>query len=155
MYLDNNLLVSGAVSGASITPQAITGTGNILSTNTVDLGVARDMGEGVDMPYLSAIIGTAVAGGTTTEIQVIQADDAALTSNVTVVGSSGPIATAKLTAGAQFNVLLNPIIGGKGQRYLGARYVVVGTNSAGTVTSHFTTDTQDGRKFYPSGYAVL
>lgn len=154
MYLDNNLLVSGSISGSTVTPQSIATSGNVLSTNTIDLGVARDIGEGTEYPILHAIIGTAVAGGTSTEIQAIVADDAALTTNVTVVGSSGAIATASLTAGKRFAVEINPQIGSTGRRYLGARYVITGTNSAGTVTAHFGLDTQDGQKFYTSGFSV-
>lgn len=154
MYLDNNLLVSGSVSGSTVTPQSIATSGSVLSTNTVDLGTARDIGEGTDYPYLHAIIGTAVAGGTSTEVQVIVADDAGLTTNVTVVGSSGAIATASLTAGKRIAVMLNPQVASLGRRYLGARYVITGTNSAGTVTAFFGLDVQDGQKFYASGFSV-
>lgn len=154
MYLDNNLLVSGSVSGNTVTPQSIATSGNVLSTNTVDLGTARDIGQGTDYPELHAFIGTAVAGGTSTEFQVITADDAALTTNVTVVGSSGAIATAALTAGKRIAVMINPQITNTVRRYLGARYVITGTNSAGTVTAHFGLDLQDGQRFYASGFSV-
>ena len=154
MYVDNNTLVSGSITGNTLTPQAITGTGNILSSNTIDLGQARDVGEGTEYPFLHAIIGTAVAGGTSTEIQAVIADDAALSTNVTVVGSSGAIATASLTAGKRVAVPVIPQIGSLGRRYLGVRYVVTGTNSAGTVTAFYGLDLQDGQKFYPSGFSV-
>ena len=154
MYVDNNTLVSGAITGNTLTPQSIATSGNILSTNTVDLGSARDIGEGTEYPYMHAIIGTAVAGGTSTEIQVVVADDAALSTNLTVVGSSGAVATAGLTAGKRFAVPISPQIGSLGRRYLGVRYVVVGTNSAGTVTAFFGADVQDGQKFYPGGFTV-
>jgi hypothetical protein len=147
MLLDNNLLVSNA--------QTVTGTNtSVLSTNTVDLGTNRDIGAGTEYPTLQAVIGTAFAGATSVEIQAIQADDAALSSGVTVIGSSGPIPLASLVAAARFEVNLNTRIGSKGQRYLGARYVIVGAGSAGAVTSFFGLDTQDGQKFYPSGYTV-
>lgn len=155
MYLDNNLLVSGSISGSTITPQTIATSGSVLSTNTVDLGTTRDIGSGNEYPALHAIIGTAVAGGTSTEIQVITADDSALTTNVTVVGTSGAVLTASLTAGARFAVFINPqLMGRSARRYLGARYVITGTNSAGTVTAHFGLDTQDGQRFYASGFSV-
>lgn len=154
MYVDNNTLVSGSISGNTVTPQSIATSGNILSTNTIDLGAARDIGEGTEYPYLHAIIGTAVAGGTSTEIQVVVADDAGLTTNLTVVGSSGAVATAGLTAGKRFAVPINPQIGSLGRRYLGVRYAVTGTNSAGTVTAFFGADVQDGQKFYPGGFTV-
>lgn len=133
------------------TAQAVTTTA--VSTDTVDLSQARDIGEGNDL-YMNFAIGTAFAGGTSTEFQVIVADNAALSTNVTVVGSSGAIATASLGAAASTTVRINPSVGSLGRRYLGARYVVVGTNSAGTVTADITLDLQDGRKTYPTAITV-
>lgn len=155
MYLDRNLTVSGTLSGTTWTGQSIATSGSVLSTDTIDLSQARDLGAGEVYPILHASIGTAVAGGTSTEIQAITADDAALTTNVTVIGSSGAILTAALTAGARFAVVLNPTLNGRTvRRYLGARYVIVGTNSAGTIISHFGLDEQDGQRFYASGFSV-
>ena len=156
MYVDNNLVVSGAVSAAgAVSGQTVTGTGNVLSTNTIDLGVARDIGEGNDRLKLRAEVLTAFAGATSVEMQAIVADDAALSSNVTVIGTTGAIPLASLTAGARFAVELNPRIGSKSQRYLGVRYVIVGTGSAGAVFADFGAEYQDGQKFYPNGFAVL
>ncbi len=147
MIIDSLLLVSNA--------QTVTGTNtSVLSTNTVDLGVNRDIGEGSEYPKLQAVVGTAFAGATSVEIQAVVADDAALSTNLTVIGSSGAIPVASLTAAARFVVELNARIASKGQRYMGARYVIVGAGSAGTVTSFFGLDTQDGQKHYPSGFAV-
>jgi len=126
----------------------------VLSTNTIDLGTQRDMGEGRDL-YLRSQVGTAFAGATSVEIQAITADDAALTTNVTVVGSSGAIPLASLTAAARFAAKLNPRLGSKGQRYLGARYVIVGAGSAGTITSDIGIEVQDGAKFYAGGFSVI
>lgn len=147
MYADNFLSLSSA--------QTVTGTNtSVLSTNTIDLGVARDVGEGGDI-YLRSQVGTAFAGATSVEIQAITADDAALSSNVTVIGSSGAIVLASLTAAARFAIELNPRLGSKGQRYLGVRYVIVGAGSAGTITSDIGVEVQDGAKFYASGFAVI
>jgi len=155
MYVDNNLLLSGAISGSTITGQTVTGTNtSVLSTNTVDLLQARDMGEGQDL-YLRAQVVTAVAGATSIEVQAIAADDAALTSNVTVIGTTGAIPLASLTAGARLASAINVRLASKGQRYLGARYVIVGTGSAGAFVCDLGIDIQDGQKFYPSGFAVL
>lgn len=157
MYVDNNLIVSGAVSAAgAVSGQTVTGTDtSVLSTNTVDLGVARDLGEGIDMPVLRTQVMTSFAGATSVEIQAIVADNAALSTNVTVIGSSGAIPLASLTAGARFVIDLNPRIGSKGKQYLGARYVIVGAGTAGAVFSDFGLEVQDGQKAYPSGFAVL
>lgn len=155
MFVDNNLVVSGAISSAgAVTYQNIYASGaSVLSTNTIDLGTARDIGAGEDV-MLRVEIGTAVSGGTSLEIQAISADDAGLTSNVTVLGTTGAIAVASLTAGSRWVVDPRPLIGSKGQRYLGARFVNVGANSAGTAFADFGVDYQDGQKFYPSGFSI-
>ena len=155
MYCDNFLLVSGAISAAGVVSgQTVTGASSVLSTNTVDLGQARDMGSGEDF-YARAQVLTAFTGLTALEIQAIVADDAALSSNVTVVGSTGAIPVASLTAGARFAWEINPRIASKGQRYLGVRYVPTGTGTAGAVFADFGIEIQDGQKFYPAGFSVL
>ncbi len=154
-YVDNNLVVAGGVTAAGvITYQTPATTSITLSTNAIDLGVGRDLGEGKDL-FIRSQIGAAFTGLTSLEIQAITADDAALTTNVTIVGTTGPIPLASLTAGARFAADLNPRIGSKGQRYLGARFSVVGTSTAGTAFVDFGVEIQDGQKFYPNGFAIL
>lgn len=137
------------------TDQVVTLTDtSALSTDTIDLSVARDIGEGEEL-YMNFAMTTAAVGGTSTQFEVIIADDAALTSNVTVVGSSGAIATANLTLGKNIAVRINPLVGSLGKRYMGARYTVVGTNSAGKVTADIVHTIQDGKKFYASGFTVV
>lgn len=141
MITDKLLRVSDA--------QAVTTTA--VSTDTVDLGTARDIGAGENL-FMNFTVGTAIAGGTSTEFQVISSASADL-STPTVLGSSGAIATAGLTAGKRVAVRVNPQINSNGQRYFGARYVVVGTNSAGTVTADVVHGVQD-QKSYASGFTV-
>lgn len=156
MYVDNNLVVSGAVgSTGTISSQTVTGTNtSVLSTNTIDLLQNRDMGEGEDF-YLRTQVTTAASGGTSVEVQAIYADDAALSTNVVVAGSTGAIPIASLTLGARVACEVNPRLASKGQRYLGARYVLVGAVAAGAYFSDFGAEVQDGQKFYPSGFSVL
>jgi hypothetical protein len=134
------------------TDQAVTTTA--VSTDTVDLSIARDMGEGGDL-YMNFAMTEAFAGGTSTNFEIIIADNAALSSNVVVIGASGAIVTASLTLGTNVAVRLNPQIASLGKRYLGARYTVSGTNTAGKVVADIVMDVQDGKKFYASGFAVV
>ncbi len=161
MLIDANLVVSGSIAGTATAPtltgQAVTATA--VSTNTIDLTSTRDIGEGNELLKLRALLTASFATLTSLTIEAIVADDAALSTNVTVIGSSGPIPVAQLLIGERFSVELNPRLAGTarlGRRYLGARYTVVGTNaSAGAVFAEFGTTVQDGLKNYPSGFAVL
>lgn len=153
--IDKNLILSGGYSAAGVTQfQTVTGSAAVLSTNTIDLGTKRDMGEG-DCMSLSVVVGTAFAGLTALDIEVIIADDAALTTNVESVGALKGVPVAKLTAGAAFECFVSPQIGSIGRRYLGARYTPTGTGTAGALFADLGDEVaQDGRKFYPSGITV-
>jgi hypothetical protein len=159
MITDSALLVSGVLAGtatsSTITGQSITGAGAVMSTNTVDLSWTRDVGEGNDLLKCRVEVVTAFTGLTALQVDVIQADDAALSTNVKAIGSSGPIPVASLTAGARFEIELNARIGSIGQRYLGLRYTPTGTSTAGAVIGDFGAGYSDGQKFYPVGYLIL
>lgn len=146
MITDQFLKVSAA--------QAVTATA--VSTDKVDLSTARDIGEGEDL-YMNFNVDTAftAAGAATMEMQVVVADDAALSTNVTVVGTTGAIAKTALVAGASFVARINPQIASLGRRYFGANYVVsTGPMTAGAITANVVHGIQDGRKFYASGFSV-
>lgn len=147
MITDKLLLVSSA--------QAV--TASAVSTDKVDLSQARDIGEGEDLFMLFSVdTAFTAAGAATMEMQVVVADDAALTTNVTVIGTTGAIGKASLTAGATFAARLNPQIASLGRRYFGANYVVAtGPMTAGAVTANVVHDIQDGRKSYASGFTVV
>jgi hypothetical protein len=92
---------------------------------------------------------------TSLTFEVIGATNAALTTGVTVLGSSGAVALASLTANATFVVRINPALYSTGTRYLGARYSTVGTTpTTGSVCAYIVQDIQDGKKFYTSGFTV-
>ena len=127
-------------------------TSSAYSTNTVDLSVARDVGEGTAL-YMNFAVTTALANGTSVKFEVITSASANLGSP-TVIGSSDAVLTAALTLGKNVVVRFNPEIAGKGQRYLGARYTISGTFNAGKVTADVVETIGDGRKFYASGFTV-
>jgi hypothetical protein len=133
-------------------------TASAVSTNTVDLGTARDVGAGEDLEVVFTVDEAAVAAGAATvEFQVVGSAAAALTSPV-VLGSSGAIAKASLTIGAQVVVQINPQdIVPLGYRYLGANYVVAtGPLTAGKFTAHALINAPMGKqKAYASGFSVL
>lgn len=152
---DNMGQLSGSLIGSLVTGQTITGASAVISTNTIDMLVLNDTGQGNRAAVLVNVT-TAFAGLTALEMQVIAADDSALTSNVTMIGSSGPIPVASLTTSARFRISINPRIASKGQRYLGMRYVPTGTGTAGALVASLTEGTvQDGQKIYPGGFQVL
>ena len=130
--------------------QAVTSTA--YSTNTIDLSVARDVGEGKTL-YMNFALTEAFANGTNITFQVVTSANANLSSH-DVVGSSTTIATAALTLGKNIVVAINPQIASKGKRYLGARYVVSGTMNAGKVTADIVETIGDGQKYYASGFTV-
>ena len=82
--------------------QAITTTA--FSTDTIDLGVARDVGEGTAL-YMNFCVTTALANGTSVKFEVVSSANANL-SSPTVIGSSDAIVTASLTAGKNVVCLL-------------------------------------------------
>jgi len=130
--------------------QALTTTA--FSTNTIDLGVARDVGEGTAL-YMNFAVTTALANGTSVTFEVVSSANANL-GTPTVIGSSNAILTAALTVGKNVVVRINPDIAGKGQRYLGARYTIAGTFNAGKVTADVVETIGDGQKYYASGFTV-
>ena len=130
--------------------QAVTSTA--VSTNTIDLGVARDVGEGTTL-YMNFAVTEALANGTSVKFEVISSAAANL-GTPTVIGSTDAILTAALTLGKNVVVRINPDIAGKGQRYLGARYTIAGTFNAGKVTADIVETIGDGRKYYASGFTV-
>lgn len=135
MILDKQNLFSDA--------QSLAGTGNILSTNAIDLGVAgalakdgtsvrNDLGRGEEPKFFAQVV-TDVSGGTSVQVQLVQADDAALSANLEVLQQTDAVAVASLKAGYQFRIGRVPA--GVSRRYLGLRYVVVGTITSGAATA--------------------
>ena len=151
MFLDAQNLVSSA--------QAV--TASAVSTNTIDLSQARDVGVGEELKFAITVdVAATAVGAATVTFQVISSASAALTSP-TVLAQTDAIGKAELTLGRKpielsilrATLLAQPI----GQRYLGLQYTVAtgpltaGSFTAGIVVGSF----QDVNKNYPAGYAIL
>src|SRR4051794_21824469 len=111
--------------------QAVTATA--VSANAFDTGGSspiRNIGVGRQLFMLiSTSIAATAAGAATVTFELIQADDAALTTNVEVLAASGAIAKATLVAG--YNLAL--AIPSTSRRYIGVRFTVAtGPLTAGT-----------------------
>lgn len=145
-------VIDAALTFSALTGQTVTGASAVLSTDKADLLQNRDIGEGNDPQVLFTVV-TAFTGLTALEMQIVVADDAALGTNLTVIGTTGAIPVASLTVGAKFVCQTNPRFASKGQRYMGCRYVPTGTGTAGALSAAVMQNVAD-QKLYPSGFAV-
>lgn len=142
----------------------------VVNVNTNDFQVSLALGGAAEVITADAAA-TLVAGPGAVYVQAITTSDAALTADVQVVGQSDAVDSFVLQdttgqkQGYTFTIKLNPLVSGntfasasqgnRGQRYLGLRYVAgAGVHSGHKITGLFTTEIQDGRKYYPSGFAV-
>lgn len=129
-------------------------TASAVSTNTIDLSVARDIGEGKNL-YMVFTVTETFATLTSLTFKILNDDSAALGSPV-VLAASDAIAAADLVAGKQVTLQIPPQIASKGLQYLGAAYTVGGSSAtAGKVTTDIVEAIQDGKKFYASGFSVV
>lgn len=137
--------------------QAVTSTA--FSTNTIDLGAARDIGQGEDL-YVAIGVDEAAtaAGAATVNFQIVTSPNANL-SSPTIIGQTDAIAKTELTLGRKPIVipvpsaalLAQPI----GQRYFGLQYTVAtGPLTAGKFTAHVVLEDSGVGKNYASGFTV-
>ena len=139
------------------TAQAVTATA--VSTNTLDLGSARDIGAGTDLYAHFTVDTTATAAGAATvAFQIISSASAAL-SSPTVLAQTGDIPKADLVAGRRPITLEIPpsALASQpvGQRYMGVQYLVgTGPLTAGAFSAFITDSKVDMGKNSPSGFTV-
>jgi len=125
------------------TAQAVT-TGTQLSTNSYDLGSARDVGGGRRLKVFCNV-GATFTGGTSLQVNIVE-DSASNLGTATVVIAGQVIAEANLTAGAK---LLDIDLPKTTKRYVGLQFVTVGTHGAGAVDAGIVLDT-DSAIYYPA-----
>jgi len=133
------------------TAQAVTATGPTASTNTVDLGVARDISGAVSGPLflLCEVVTPFTSGGAATlQVQVQTSPDNATWS---IVDQSDAIPVASLAQGYKF---LPNKLGGATSRYVRLNYVVgTAVMTAGAITAGLVASL-DVQPVYPRGYAA-
>lgn len=163
MILDNFLLLSGSIAAATgvITGQSVNTAGTFVSTNSVDtaplaLGGNQpgDLGQGEELNIEVSIL-TAPTVGTSCKYQLIQADDAALTSNVQVLVSTADIPIASLPVGTLVPLHYDRAAPFAPKRYIGVQYVNVGAIATHSVVASIVKNVQDLKNIYlKSGFAV-
>lgn len=147
MYTDALLQLSSA--------QAVT-TSDV-SDNTVDLGVAKNVGAGEQIYVRVTVDEAATAdGAATVNFQVIQSAAANLGS-ATVIGQTGAIPKANLAINKSFDIPIpRSFVNMPGQRYLGLNYEVgTGPLTAGKFSATIVLQGADSvSNSYASGFSV-
>ena len=134
MILDHQLIFSDK--------QAVTATA--ISTNQVDRGANApatvNMAPALSGLWLVIKTGAAFAGLTSLTAELVSDSVATLATSPTVHASTGAIPLANLGANKIAAILPVPI--GDYERFLGVRYTVAGTGTAGDVSAFLTSDPQ-------------
>ena len=131
------------------TDQAVTSTAR--STDNIDLGAARDIGNGEPLELVILVTQSVTAAGAATVAFALETDDNAGFSTPVVLANSGPIGKAALTAGTEVLRVKVPL---EAERFLRTNYTVAtGPLTAGTFTALLAHDRQASRA-YASGFTV-
>ncbi len=162
MILDNFHVLAGAISALGVlSGQAFNGAGSILGVNTLDLAPltiggnqAADVGAGEALEISFSIL-TAPTVGTSVQFQLIQADDAALSSNVQVINQTDAFPIASLPAGTIVPLHWDRAAPFAPKRYAGIRIVNVGAIATLSIFAATVKNMQDVKTLYfKSGYLV-
>jgi len=133
-------MITDAQNRPTTVAQIITGTGTVVSTDSIDLQTAnRNVGRGFPMRMYCNVT-VALAGGTSIQAQIIESANANLTSP-TVLASGPVVLLAAAVGGAE---ILDAPIPGTTKRYLGLQFVLAGTFSgAGAVQGGVVAETDN------------
>lgn len=162
MIIDALLTLFGSINAAGVlTGAAANGAGNILSTNTIDLAPLAlggnqpaDYGAGEPIEVEFSIL-TAPTVGTSVQFQLVQADDAALATNLQVIVQTDAFPIASLPAGTLVPLHWDRAAPYAPKRYFGARIVNVGAIATLSVFGTVTKNVQDVKNiYYKSGFGV-
>lgn len=147
MLTDALLMLSNA--------QAVTSTA--VSTNTIPLSQARDIGPGNQLSVSITVDEAATASGSATVTFEVITSAAADLGTPTVIAATAAIGKAALTIGREpINILIPPHGTELGQAFIGVRYTVAtGPLTAGKFTAYLTDQVSHRQKNYPSGFTVL
>jgi hypothetical protein len=131
------------------TEQAVTATA--ASTDIIDLGAVRDIGNGEPLELVILCTETATASGSATVTFDLETDDNSGFSSAVVLASSGAIGKAALTAGTEVLRVKVPL---NVERYLRINYTVAtGPLTAGKFTA-FLAHERQASKAYASGFTA-
>jgi len=129
---------------------SLAGAGTYLGLKSVDTGVAgtdafgntviHDAGRGKDLiAFIEVLTAITSGGAATVQFQLVQADDAALTTNVNILCQTDVMPKATLFSGYRARSGKEPA--GVTRRFLGIQYVVgTAALTAGNVTSALAMD---------------
>ena len=164
MIIDNFLTLSGAWAAGVWTPQLVTAIASNLSTNVIDLANTRvpqpaDFGQGNELDVIISVVNTLTTTTGTIQFQLVQADDAGITTNVNVLDQTDVFAAGLILAGMIITLNWNRTILGVARRYIAVRYVVataVLTNGTGQFIAQVGDETQDkgNTTIFNSGFVI-
>ncbi len=159
--LAGSMNAAGVFTGSTTFAQAAGAQNN--ASNSLDMG---SLARGGNQPralsgseHLAIVIGitTAFAGAGNCTFQVVQADDADLTSNVEVMATTATFTTAQLAANTLIPVQIPMPDPRVAKRYFGVRNATSGVVSAGAAYAAIVPDIQQvrtGNMVFGSGYTI-
>lgn len=162
MILDAFTFLAGSVSPTGVLSGQLITTNSQLSTNTLDLGPLTlggnqvgDLGAGEPLELEISIL-VAPATATTVQFQFIQADDAALSTNVQVISQTDAFPIASLTVGTIVPLRMDQAAPYAPKRYVGVRTVSTGaTVTALSIVAAIVKNVQSMKNLYfKSGFLV-